>query len=37
MRPKRRIFLIIEDDYEAEMNFQARISPSLRSMDRTNG
>jgi len=27
-------FLIIEDDYEAEMNFQARISPSLRSMDR---
>ncbi len=28
-------FLIIEDDYEAEMNFQARISPSLRSMDRS--
>ena len=27
-------FLIIEDDYEAEMNFQARSSPSLRSMDR---
>jgi len=27
-------FLIIEDDYEAEMNFQARMSPSLRSMDR---
>ena len=28
-------FMIIEDDYEAEMNFQARISPSLRSMDRS--
>ncbi len=28
-------FLIIEDDYEAEMNFQARMSPSLRSMDRS--
>ncbi len=27
-------FLVIEDDYEAEMNFQARTSPSLRSMDR---
>ncbi|NNF76843.1 MAG: PLP-dependent aminotransferase family protein [Rhizobiales bacterium] len=27
-------FLIIEDDYEAEMNFQVRSSPSLRSMDR---
>ncbi len=27
-------FVIIEDDYEAEMNFQARCSPSLRSMDR---
>ena len=27
-------FMIIEDDYEAEMNFQARSSPSLRSMDR---
>ncbi len=26
-------FLIIEDDYEAEMNFQARTSPSLRSID----
>lgn len=26
-------FLIIEDDYEAEMNFQARMSPPLRSMD----
>lgn len=26
-------FLIVEDDYEAEMNFQARSSPSLRSMD----
>ncbi len=29
----RKDFLIIEDDYEAEMNFQARSSPSLRSMD----
>ena len=28
-------FLIVEDDYEAEMNFQARMSPSLRSMDRS--
>jgi GntR family transcriptional regulator/MocR family aminotransferase len=27
-------FVIIEDDYEAEMNFQARTSASLRSMDR---
>lgn len=32
----RRDFLILEDDYEAEMNFFARPSPSLRSMD-TNG
>ena len=28
-------FLIIEDDYEAEMNYVARSSPSLRSMDQT--
>ncbi len=28
-------FLIIEDDYEAEMNYVAKASPSLRSMDRT--
>jgi GntR family transcriptional regulator/MocR family aminotransferase len=28
-------FLIIEDDYEAEMNYVAKSSPSLRSMDRT--
>lgn len=28
-------FLIIEDDYEAEMNYVARSSPSLRSMDKT--
>jgi GntR family transcriptional regulator/MocR family aminotransferase len=27
-------FLIIEDDYEAEMNYLARSSPSLRAMDR---
>ena len=43
MPPKRRVelleaaerndFLIIEDDYEAEMNFQARMSPPLRSLD----
>ena len=43
MAPKRRLelleaaekndFLIIEDDYEAEMNFQARMSPPLRSLD----
>ena len=31
---EKKDFLIIEDDYEAEMNFQARMSPSLRSMDR---
>ena len=31
---EQKDFLIIEDDYEAEMNFQARRSPSLRSMDR---
>ena len=30
-----RDFLIIEDDYEAEMNYVAKSSPSLRSMDRT--
>jgi len=29
-----RDFLIIEDDYEAEMNYLARSSPSLRAMDR---
>lgn len=28
-------FLIIEDDYEAEMNYVAKASPSLYSMDRT--
>ena len=28
-------FLIIEDDYEAEMNYIAKSSPSLRSMDKT--
>jgi len=28
-------FLIIEDDYEAEMNYVAQSSPSLRSMDNT--
>lgn len=28
-------FLIIEDDYEAEMNYVAKSSASLRSMDRT--
>ena len=28
-------FLIIEDDYEAEMNYISKTSPSLRSMDRT--
>ena len=43
MPPKRRVelleaaetndFLVIEDDYEAEMNFQARMSPPLRSLD----
>lgn len=27
-------FLIIEDDYEAEMNYVAKSSPSLRSMDK---
>ena len=30
---EKKDFMIIEDDYEAEMNFQARSSPSLRSMD----
>lgn len=29
-----RDFMIIEDDYEAEMNFFSNSSPSLRSMDR---
>jgi len=28
-------FLIIEDDYEAEMNYVAKSSPSMRSMDPT--
>ncbi|MCE8518994.1 PLP-dependent aminotransferase family protein [Ruegeria pomeroyi] len=28
-------FLIIEDDYEAEMNYVAASSPSMRAMDRT--
>lgn len=28
-------FLIIEDDYEAEMNYVANASPSMRSMDTT--
>ncbi len=28
-------FLIIEDDYEAEMNFLGRATPTLRSMDRS--
>ena len=28
-------FLIIEDDYEAEMNYIAKTSPSIRSMDRS--
>ncbi len=28
-------FLIIEDDYEAEMNYVAKSSPSMRSMDQT--
>lgn len=28
-------FLIIEDDYEAEMNYVAKASPSMRSMDDT--
>ena len=28
-------FLIIEDDYEAEMNYVAKSSPSMRSMDDT--
>ena len=28
-------FLIIEDDYEAEMNYVTQTSPSLRSMDRS--
>src|SRR6056297_1621712 len=28
-------FLIIEDDYEAEMNYVVKSSPSMRSMDKT--
>ncbi|MEO0750545.1 MAG: PLP-dependent aminotransferase family protein [Pseudomonadota bacterium] len=28
-------FIIIEDDYEAEMNYVAKSSPSMRSMDET--
>jgi GntR family transcriptional regulator/MocR family aminotransferase len=28
-------FLIVEDDYEAEMNYVAKSTPSLRSMDKT--
>lgn len=31
----KKDFLIIEDDYEAEMNYVAETSPSLRSMDQT--
>ena len=31
---KAKDFMIIEDDYEAEMNYLARSSPSLRAMDR---
>jgi GntR family transcriptional regulator/MocR family aminotransferase len=31
----KKDFLIIEDDYEAEMNYIANSSPSLRSMDKT--
>ncbi len=31
----KKDFLIIEDDYEAEMNYIAKSSPSLRSMDNT--
>jgi GntR family transcriptional regulator/MocR family aminotransferase len=30
----KKDFLIIEDDYEAEMNYVAKSSPSLRSMDK---
>jgi len=30
---KAKDFLIIEDDYEAEMNYLAKSSPSLRAMD----
>lgn len=29
-------FLIIEDDYEAEMNYVAKSSPSMRSMDKSS-
>ena len=31
----KKDFLIIEDDYEAEMNYVAKSTPSLRSMDTT--
>lgn len=31
----KKDFLIIEDDYEAEMNYFARSSPSIKSMDTT--
>lgn len=31
---ERHDFMIIEDDYEAEMNFFSKPSPSLRSLDR---
>lgn len=31
----RKDFLIIEDDYEAEMNYVAKSSPSIRSLDRS--
>lgn len=31
---EKKDLLVIEDDYEAEMNFQTRSSPPLRSMDR---
>ncbi|WP_282606426.1 PLP-dependent aminotransferase family protein [Pelagibius sp. Alg239-R121] len=31
----KKDFLIIEDDYEAEMNYVAKSSPSLRSMDKS--
>lgn len=31
----KKDFMIIEDDYEAEMNYVAKSSPSLRSMDKT--
>ncbi len=31
----KKDLMIIEDDYEAEMNYVAKASPSLRSMDKT--